>query len=1283
MKKFSFLMAGCLLATTGIFSQGGEAPNYSNSSLLPPTAAQSDKMMSNPVNLYTGVPNISIPVYSYKSNSGISMAISIDYAGGGIQVGESPSIVGLGWYLNSGGMISRTVRGMPDDMPTNGYLYAGAIPADWRNDANKYYHDSIDAQQDIFQFNFPGHSGRFFIGKNGQVVVVPSAKIKVIPTFQTATAYNQTLKSFRIIAEDGVKYDFEDADQTTVNIDNSYFPPGFSSTPSGYYGKPHATSWSLTRIISPFNNDTIKYNYQGVSNGEYHYKLPQITFVNNANGARTNPTNAPGYGSSGFRKPSSIELPDKTIVSFIYSYETKYSDNDYVLSKIKISDTAFRFGYLLEYMDTVVTYGGNNGNHPYYNPVRIVLKSITPFTAKEKQEGYKFEYNSPLLPRVGGTNDSIQNQKDFWGYWNAKPNGDSSIPKINSYTWGADRTPTYSALAGSLVKFYLPTGGMIQYSYQLNDHYPYTKQSNTVSIQAQNSTQNNITLNQVLSSKHQLAFFLDKSVARTGSAPVSGSGNLNLVIKSTDGTITYASSSISLYDLFYSGLKTWSFNLNNGTYRLETSLSAGTSITGTFPVDITWENKNIDNTVTYKQSGGLRVATISRSNTGSGYDGSYEVYKYITADGKSSGFLGETPRYDYPFRQIVDYNGKTTTDYTAVCSEPLGTAGYAQIGYNRVEIIRNANSGNLGKEVHEFTDLRDVNTNTFNYAFPYTPQDLRSWGLGLPKRVSVYDSTGVLVKRTVNAYQVDTVVYNNNNFKSVKLGHSQNTLYGNPNNPPVPRVKTFIGDDYYLSSGRVYLTGSTDTIYQTNGSINTSWQNLVYDTNYNVIKVSTSYDRNRGLQKEERMYYPYNYTIGGGIGKLRDSSIISQVVATESWIVGDANPRITSGAATSFRQIGNGDLKPDTIYTFESNKPITQATIGSFDPAKLNRNTTYFKAQTFFTNYDSKGNLSEVKSLVTGLSNAVMTDYDQQYAVAKISNAKQADIAYTSFESVGTGNWTVASTARDLTYNLSGKKSYNLSNGNVSKSGLTSSVHYLLTLWVRSGASVSVNSSAVSNPIATQNSWSLYSIALTGITSVTISGSGLIDEVRLHPKDANMQTYTFEPLIGMTSTVDANNGVLYNEYDKLNRIKLIRDKDKNIVKRFDYSDTTMLVNRNPVWVGFDKGCSSSTPGGVDSLYKDVNLFSDSSGFVKKVYQGYLDCSCPEIASNPQYKVVNGVCEMGTWGVTSSVYQKVLVDGFLQWRWVCTYRYCFSDDSQSTYYQQTINTSPCSLSCVSL
>jgi len=1257
MRKFLNTILILLLTGTTCFSQ--TTPNLANESILSSNTAMSGELASVPVNIFTGMPQIGVPIYSYASpRNGLSFNISLDYFAGGVQVAQSAGTVGVGWYLNAGGIITRTVRGAPDDMPGSGYMYTASIPTDFRANGDKYFFDTLDTQQDVFQFNFNGRSGKFFIGKNGQTVVVPNTRIKVIPTFGTGSLA-QRIIAFRIITEDGTKYDFNYAESTTVTTQ------GADSTlfRSAYSGVAYFSAWYLGDVIAPLNTDTIKINY-AVQSNNYLFAYPQMTFVKNPDTLRTKIIKPIGTNSSADLRISSVVFPEKISVAFIYNLNN-------LITKIKISDSIFRSGYLLNYVT-------NDG----FGSIRPQLTSVIPYTSKQKNYGYSFSYNGVLTST--NVNGLIENATDYWGFYDGREDVQNNFPPVNGYPWVANRNPdSASALNSSLARITLPTGGTITYDYELNDHYPYTKSPYKLSIDPTTAYSNTISLNQVFNTKHQLTLILDSSVSRSGPAPISGTGNLLLYIKNTAGTLTYAIDTISLYNFFYEGITTFTFNVPNGSYMLNIPAVTGTTITGSFPINISWENKTYDNTHTANASGGLRVKKITRSDGINDPNPVIEQYKFVNTDGTSSGFLGDIPDYAYYYLETFNYSGLHTTSYTVVSSEPVSTMDYAQgspVGYGRVEVYKGTTTHNIGKTVYEFTDMHDVNSGVFTEVFPYVPQELRDYGIGLLKKVSVYDSSGTLVKKTVNNYTFDSSFYINSDFKSIKLGNTYTYVNGDTSNPATPRTRTYIGQEYYPVSGHAYLSSTSDTLFQPDGSQNTSYINYYYDTNYNVIKSVSSYDRNRGLQLENRLYYPYNYTISGPIKTFRDSSIITPVIASESWITGDSNPRIIAGKITNYQSTG-GYLKPLATYSLQSNAPVSQSTIGTFNPAMLNRDSTYFVKQANFVNYDSEGNLLQTQNALSGVNNSVIMDYNNQYPVAKVSNAAFNDIAYTSFESDGTGNWTIAGTARDSLNALTGNKSYNLSNGNITKSGLSSTTNYLVTLWAKSSATVNVNGATLTNIIATQQGWNFYSTNLTGITSVTITGSGSIDELRLHPIDANMVTSTYEPTIGVTSTTDANNTITYNEYDNLNRLKLVRDKDKNILKRYDYSDSDMAVILGPVWTFQGTKCDVAVDGLVDSTFQDTNVYSDTYNAIS-YRQSYNYCSCSTPALHPDYKIVNGQCEEGVTCNTASSYIKIInPDNTYYWTWRCTYHYQWSDGSISGDYYRYSSTSGCALGCI--
>src|SRR2546428_553175 len=79
-----------------------------------PTTAAYTRYGDIPVDLSTGVTGINIPIYTI-SEHGTKIPISISYHASGIKVNDIASSVGLGWTLNDGGVITRTVMGEKDE----------------------------------------------------------------------------------------------------------------------------------------------------------------------------------------------------------------------------------------------------------------------------------------------------------------------------------------------------------------------------------------------------------------------------------------------------------------------------------------------------------------------------------------------------------------------------------------------------------------------------------------------------------------------------------------------------------------------------------------------------------------------------------------------------------------------------------------------------------------------------------------------------------------------------------------------------------------------------------------------------------------------------------------------------------------------------------------------------------------------------------------------------------------------------------------------------------------
>ena len=118
MKTFFFILLSCLLFFSGYGQVVSSRVNIREQgveiSIPSPNAAAFVKYVTNPVSYYTGTPQIDIPLWEVQLKD-FKLPIALSYHAGGIRVGEAASNVGLGWSLMAGGVITRAIKDKPDD----------------------------------------------------------------------------------------------------------------------------------------------------------------------------------------------------------------------------------------------------------------------------------------------------------------------------------------------------------------------------------------------------------------------------------------------------------------------------------------------------------------------------------------------------------------------------------------------------------------------------------------------------------------------------------------------------------------------------------------------------------------------------------------------------------------------------------------------------------------------------------------------------------------------------------------------------------------------------------------------------------------------------------------------------------------------------------------------------------------------------------------------------------------------------------------------------------------
>src|SRR5579872_2246020 len=104
MKKTFIALSVFSLSFSFAKGQNPYQPNITGANPVTPSAFQFIKYTELPVSEYTGIPNISIPLYQIKEDD-IDLPVDLTYHSVGIRVNQEASWVGLGWDLSFGSIV--------------------------------------------------------------------------------------------------------------------------------------------------------------------------------------------------------------------------------------------------------------------------------------------------------------------------------------------------------------------------------------------------------------------------------------------------------------------------------------------------------------------------------------------------------------------------------------------------------------------------------------------------------------------------------------------------------------------------------------------------------------------------------------------------------------------------------------------------------------------------------------------------------------------------------------------------------------------------------------------------------------------------------------------------------------------------------------------------------------------------------------------------------------------------------------------------------------------------
>lgn len=463
-----------------------------------PTSAGLNRSIVYPTSNQYGLTDISIPLLDV-STAGYPIRLQLNYHGSGIKVDDYGGWVGMSWSLSGAGNISRTTRGLPDDVwrldvteifgQINETTEIGWIQSDWNTNHIKagklaqsfpyaylyaaYYNDTqlvnslyrndqlrtgkaiaiasgndgsgfkIDTEADIFNVMLPnGQSFKFLFDEDGIPRIIGELrKVHIDYVMNTSDLLLTFIDGFTITDDMGIKYFFDKVEMTEVtNVIGVRNSNSGAVVDSFTNDLKYPSGWSVSRIVLP-TGKIIDYEYES---GETEYTIDPPRFRFSCPIGSDGTSNEFSYGGV-LRSTIKIETQNlKKILTPVQEVEFRCSQRtdlpqgkrlDRIISKSRMFADSIKNVIDLNY--DVLTSKSCPSGTPVYKCLRLFLKKVIigSNNSVDDQLEYSLNYNTLQLPYKGS------NEQDHWGYYNGN-GANSLIPRLYVYS-GLQETDRY------------------------------------------------------------------------------------------------------------------------------------------------------------------------------------------------------------------------------------------------------------------------------------------------------------------------------------------------------------------------------------------------------------------------------------------------------------------------------------------------------------------------------------------------------------------------------------------------------------------------------------------------------------------------------------------------------------------------------------------------------------------------------------------------------------------------------------------------------------------------